>query len=450
MHQSAIRTLLRTTNDRTANSSACAPMLPNVAMPCLMPYDPSMIESGSAPTLSLPDLTASSSLPGGVRDVAIDVSDAYLTDARFDLPGAEGLAIQRLLTLAQSLPSIKFVWAHAAARRVLSSPALHPLAAVALCLSNAAHVCQGEQVFRKEDFVRARQTLLAHKLAADMFSERQILICLDNQRPSLPFDLYEPSTRRLRRDDEFESLVDNLLFAQGGPGFSAEVLPKVRLPLAVILRELIENTDDHAKTNFDGSVLQPNAVRGLLVKRIMEERRFPTKQAGDKPPVPCLEFTIFDSGIGYYNSYRRQLLQGQARGAPVKVGDKQADIIQSHELGPDVPLDTEYAILLKCLGRHSDNAIPDPRPGHRGMGLYEVLRALNMMQGMFEVRTGRIHGYRSFLEGELRIQLEPRSSEMRPGMPKASLLDVANKYVTKPTEHELVRGSVVRVVVPLA
>jgi hypothetical protein len=69
---------------------------------------------------------------------------------------------------------------------------------------------------------------------------------------------------------------------------------------------------------------------------------------------------------------------------------------------------------------------------------------------MLEVRTGRIHGYRSFLEGELRIQLEPDTSETRPGMPKASLLDVDRKVTSFPSPRDLVRGSVVRVVVPLA
>ena len=83
------------------------------------------------------------------------------------------------------------------------------------------------------------------------------------------------------------------------------------------------------------------------------------------------------------------------------------------------------------------------------MGLYEVLRALKMMQGMLEIRTGRIHGYRSFLEGELRLQLEPETSETRPGMPKASLLDVDRNVATYPSPRDLVRGSVVRVVVPL-
>jgi hypothetical protein len=410
-----------------------------------------MTSSGAASPLSLLDLVTTLPLPmTGAGVTEIQVPDSYLTDSRFDLPGVEGLAIQRLLTLAQRATTFKFVWGDTVAQRVLSGPALHPLAGVALSLRNASHICADESLVRHEDFERARQSLLLHRLGADMFSDRQLLICLDYQRPSLPFDLYEPSTKRLRREDEFESLIDDLLFAQRGAGFSAKILPKFRLPLAVILRELIENTDDHAKSDFDGGILKPNAIRGLLVKRIMEERRASVKKAIDEAPVPCLEFTIFDAGIGYYNSYRRQLLRGQARGDPVKVGDKQAETIREHELGPNVPIDTEYAILIKCLERHSENAIPDPRPGHRGMGLYEVLRAVKMMQGMFEIRTGRIHGYRSFLDGELRIQLEPETSQTRPGMPKASLLDVSRKYLTKPTALELVRGAVVRVVVPLA
>lgn len=409
-----------------------------------------MAEHSPTINLLLSDLATTTPLPETGRNVFIEVPDSYLTDDRFELAGVEGLAIQRLITLANSAASLKVMWHTAAARRLLDSPSVHPLAAVVLCLNNAEHALTEDAKLPKDAFERARKKLLGHQIANDMFSDRQALICLDFERPSLPPDLYEPSTRSLRPEADFESLIDDLVYAQHGAGFKAERLSKLRMALAVILRELLENTDDHAKTGFDGSVLKPNSIRGLLVKRILEPRRLPSRAAKNLPPIPCLEFTIFDSGIGYYNSYRRQLLRGQARGDPVVVGDKQADMIRKFELSPEVSLETEYAIVLKCLERHSENAIPDSRPGHRGMGLYEVLRALKMMQGMLEVRTGRIHGYRSFLEGELRIQLEPETSETRPGMPKASLLDVDRKMLKYPAARDLVRGSVVRVVVPLA
>lgn len=399
--------------------------------------------------LLLSDLATTAPLPETGSNVFIEVPDSFLSDERFELAGIEGLAIQRLITLAHDAASLKVIWHAAALRRLLDSPSVFPLAAVAICLNNAEHTLSADAEFLPEAFERARKKLLAHQLTADMFSDRQVLICLDYERPSLPLDLYELSTRELRPEVDFESLIDDLVYAQHGAGFNAKNLSKLRMVLAVILRELLENTDDHAKTDFDGRVLKPNSIRGLVVKRILETRRLPKLTTVNLPPVPCLEFTIFDSGIGYYNSYRRQLLRGQARGEPVVVGDKQADMIRNFELGPEVSVETEYAIVLKCLGRHSENAIPDPRPGHRGMGLYEVLRALKMMQGMLEVRTGRIHGYRSFLDGELRIQLEPDTSETRPGMPRASLLDVDRKLVSYPAPRELVRGSVVRIVVPL-
>lgn len=407
-----------------------------------------MAELSPVVNLSLPDLATTITLPDVGRNVIITIPDGYLNDDRFALPGVEGLAIQRLITLAHGSISLRFQWEPASANRVLSSPAVFPLAAVALCLNNATHHLPKDSILPADSFEKARGRLLSHRFGADMFSDRQIVVCLDNQRPSLPFDFYDPLTRRLRPEADFESLIDDLIFAQRSAGFPAEELSKLRIAMAVILRELLENTDDHAKTDFNGAVLRPNAIRGVILKRIFESRRLAAGKV-EAPPVPCLEFTIFDSGLGYYNSYRRQLLRGQARGNPVMVGGKQADIIRQFELGPDVPVDAEYAIVLKCLARHSESAIPDPRPGHRGMGLYEVLRALKAMHGMLEVRTGRIHGYRSFLEGELKLQLEPTTSKTRPGMPKASLLDVDLKIGTRPAPRELVRGCVVRIVVPL-
>lgn len=408
-----------------------------------------MVASRPVVSLLLSDLTTSASLPEAGSDVHIEVPDSFLSDERLTLPGVEGLAIQRLITLANAAASLRISWQTAAARRLLASPSVHPLAAVSMCLSNAEHTVPGDAKLPPDVLVRARTKILSHRLSVDMFSDRQVVICQDFESASLPFDLYEPSTRKLRPEADFESLLDDLVHAQHAAGFGAKELSKLRMAVAVILRELLENTDDHAKTDSLGGVLKPNSIRGLLVKRILETRRLPTLAATTLPPVPCLEFTVFDSGIGYYNSYRRQLLLGQARGEPVVVGDKLANVVRNSELGPSVPVEIENAIVLKCLGRHAEVAIPDPRPGHRGMGLYEVLRALKAMQGMLEVRTGRIHGYRSFLNGELRLQLEPDTSELRPGMPKASLLDVDRKAVTFPAPREQVRGTVVRVVVPL-
>uniref|UniRef100_UPI004039CDE5 hypothetical protein n=1 Tax=Variovorax sp. BK018 TaxID=3450241 RepID=UPI004039CDE5 len=408
-----------------------------------------MTELGSSEGLSILDFATTRSLPLAAQGATVNVPDEYMKHESLASASVEGLAIQRLLTFAQHSSMLTFVWSDRAMRAVSASPAEYPLAAVAIALTNAVHVQDAGSIPRPFDVEKVREQILKHRLKLDMVSERQILLCLDHEKPSLPTDLYDPSSKRLRRDDEFEAFVDDVLFAQHGVGLNPAHLSKFRLPIAVILRELLENTDDHARTDLDGSVIKPNAMRGLIVKRIMQQRQVPTQRAEGSPPLPSLEFTVFDCGVGYYDSFRRQLLRGQARGLPVEVGSKQVDTIRAHALGPEVPIEVEHSVLLKCLERHSENAIPDPRPGHRGLGLYEVLRALKLLKGLLEVRTGRIHGYRSFLEGELRLQLESASSNTRPGMPKASLLDVKSKYLPKPTAHEMVRGSSVRFVVPL-
>jgi hypothetical protein len=80
--------------------------------------------------------------------------------------------------------------------------------------------------------------------------------------------------------------------------------------------------------------------------------------------VPCFEASIFDSGIGYFASYTRDPLQ------------------------PQTDLKLEWQVLHNCLERHYFPQLADGRPGHRGMGLYEVLRALQVLKGRIEFRTG--------------------------------------------------------------
>lgn len=366
-------------------------------------------------------------LMAGADNVDLLVPDAYLSDERLADASLEALAIQRLLTLASRSTSLMIRWEASVARRILASPAVHPLAALTLCLHGAQHhlpLDQGRDPRLTTD--KARSMLLKHRLQVDMFSDSQVLVCVDHEKPSLPADLYDVNDARLLGEDQFESFVDDFLTSHYTSRLDATRLASRRLPTAVMIRELIENTHDHARSDISGRALKPNGLRGLIVKRVLQERRLPSREASAHgTPLPCLELSVFDSGIGYYESFVR---------AP---------------LGPEVPIAVERDVLLKCLARHSDVSLPDERPGHRGMGLYEVLRALQRVGGLFEVRTGRIHGYRSFLQGEWKLQLEPESSTTRPGMPKPVLLDMTNRMLTRPTPVEHVIGAVVRVVVPL-
>lgn len=377
------------------------------------------------------------------------VPDQYLNDSRLGDPATEALAIQRLIALVQAEQSVEVIWEAAVARRVLKSPALHPLAGITFCLNNARHSFP-------EDHARAprltpnaaRQSLLRHRLQLDTFSDCQLLLCVDHVRPSLPPDLYDPETATLLPEPDFEAFLDDLLSKQSAGALSGAGLNWRRISSAMILRELLENTADHATTDSSGQPIAPNCLRGLIIKRVVQRRLTNDPKASADAEFPSLEFTVFDSGIGFYNSYRRHLFRGLPAGAQTSIGDKPWHILQDTALGPEVTLDTERAVVLKCLERHADLSIPDARLAHRGLGLYEVLRSLQSINGFIEIRTGRLHVYRSFLEGELKTLIEPVDS-LRPGKPKVSFLDFANPKFVKLTPHELLPGSVVRIVVPL-
>jgi hypothetical protein len=135
---------------------------------------------------------------------------------------------------------------------------------------------------------------------------------------------------------------------------------------------------------------------------------------------------VFDTGMGYLQSFTRQPLTDQT------------------DLG------LEWKVFHNCLERHHDPELRDLRAAHRGMGLAEVLRALQDMEGRIEIRTGRLFAQRTFLPGELQALMAPFSSPMahrRQPVPK--MLDYQKKYVGVPTKHDPVVGTAVRVIVPL-
>jgi len=214
--------------------------------------------------------------------------------------------------------------------------------------------------------------------------------------------------------------------------------------VATIVAELFENTDIHGKNDLHGVPFKSNGIRGMMFKRIEltpRSRRHIGARAdisvGNAPAAEplsasaALEISVFDSGVGYFTSYMRQVL------------------------GADTPMAEEWRVLHKCLERHyADSAssapiLPDIRATHTGMGLYEVLRSLQFLKGKFEVRSGRAYGFRTFIAGDTQFQLESPDSTSRPGMPKPVLLDNTLQYVRYPTTNELLIGSAVRVLIPL-
>jgi hypothetical protein len=366
------------------------------------------------------------------RDIAVDnvgisitVPDSYEDEMSAGMAQSEVLAIQRLLTLGRHV-SVRVRWAQHIASRALASPTIFPLLAVLIVLENADHEIEGldnVQVVGALD--AARRKLFKERLKTDLFADTQVVICADSRGRGSPPDLYGADGSMIQRED-FEAIIEELVTHQAATDLSTSSAVHWSSALATIVSELFENADTHGKTELSGLPIKKNGIRGIVLKRTKVERPR-SKDAGDDAarPIEAFELSIFDSGPGFFASFMRKPIQRT------------------------VDLNLEWKVVHSCLERHYEPGLTDVRQAHRGMGLYEVLRALQLLRGSIEIRTGRIYGYRTFMEGEFKFKMEPANSATRPGMPKPQLLDFERRYVAVPSEHELLVGSSVRVIVPL-
>jgi len=335
-----------------------------------------------------------------------------------------------LLSLARNKTPINVRWPPDLLARMPTVASLHPLLSVAASLQGATHESLGTGANDVDELLAsARRQIFTYRLRGDFFTDSQILLCVDARGHGRPLDLYDRSSNGLRSREDIETTVLGVLSPQLNSAETASQKFALAGALAVVVAELFENAHLHGRLDLAKTPVGPDAMRGLLFRRISVT--LPAHQQLGRlvaaREVPGLEVSIFDSGIGYFASYTRQAL------------DSSTD------------LDEEWRVMHQCFARHFDPQQIDHRLRQRGMGLYEVLRALQELKGSIEVRTGRLFAYRSFFEGHLLPQMRPPSGPWaRINLPKPVLLDVQNRLTPRPSVNDAVVGAAVRIVVPLA
>lgn len=375
------------------------------------------ISEGEAPLAELKQL-------GGGLELVVPDDYEQLVSSN-ELSG-EVFAIQRLLAISRLEIQITVLWGLAISQRLPEITRLQPLLAVALMLQGVSHRLSGlESSHSEQVLTAARQGVLKHRLIRDLFSPSQMLLCADSRGHGRPEQLYLSRGGALRPRSHFETLVQEVLATELRATADTAKQFKWASNLGVIVAELFENTDMHAMSDLSGARFSSNAMRGLMFKHI--QLTVQLRDADNKlkdVAKDCLEISVFDTGLGYFRSFTRS--------------DESRDI------------EFEWRVLHKCLERHFDEDISEPRPAHRALGLAEVLRSLQTLAGRIEIRTGRTFGYRTFIDGQLQAQMQPLGSEWsRFAWPKPKLLDATKKVVAIPTAHEDIVGSAIRVIVPL-
>ncbi|WP_143129240.1 hypothetical protein [Variovorax sp. PDC80] len=345
-------------------------------------------------------------------------------------PSGEVFSIQRLLSLARNRTPIRVLWPAGLLARMPSAASLYPLLAVAVSLQGATHESEdigGEEL--SSLLARARRQIFNYRLRGDLFSDNQALLCVDARGHGRPQDLYDRSSNGLRSREDIETTVLSVLSPHLSNTETASQKFVLASALAVIVAELFENTHLHGRLDSSKAPMGPDAMRGLLFNRIAVTLPSHRKSGHliEAHEVPGLEVSVFDSGLGYFASYTRQALDSSTS------------------------LDDEWKVMHKCFSRHFSPEHNDFRQRQRGMGLYEVLRALQELKGSIEVRTGRLFAYRTFFEGELLPQMHAPSGQWaRIRLPKPVLLDVQNKLTPRPSANDAVVGAAIRIVIPLA
>lgn len=378
------------------------------------------------PEALLTDFRWADSLHEGSQ-VLLRVPADYAEVLRAVPTASEVLAVQRLISLARKVAIVRAIWDEPFWNIVCAKTALFPLLSVLLALPRVEHSVETNGVVRELDVSEVRSAVLEHRLARAAALPSDITLCVEGEGNGLSADLYDPATLGMHPRGYFETLAVEALSTRAVSGSGAQRVYDNAALLGTILAELIENSDLHGRLDSRGRPFRDTGVRGLLFRRVTLSLPV-TKPAKHQPKtneVSCFEASIFDSGIGYFAAYTRE------------------------PLGPQTELKYEWQVLHNCLERHYHPELSDARPGHRGLGLYEVLRALQALKGRIEFRTGRLYAYRTFLDGELQAQMKPKAPFAHLAWPEPRLLDVDKKYLALPTEHEQLVGASVRILVPL-
>jgi hypothetical protein len=333
------------------------------------------------------------------------------------------LIIQRFLTAFSTAKKAKFIWSEAALNLIKINAGTSVLLCCAICLDEVIHLTVNLTELRPAALNALREKVEQSRLEPDWFSESSGVVCADYISRGWHSNLYS-SQGVLRSRGDIEDLLNPIIMARVEGLHDADLIKKWKDSLVSVVYELFENTHVHARFDLDGATIKKNVIRTLIVRGTKEFTGGNSKKIAPREYRDCLEISVLDSGIGFFGSTFKESISNE------------------------VDLSVEWLNVRKCMEKHVDEE--PPSNSHRGIGLYEVLRALHFLKGAIQIRSGNTFGYRSFFPGDFQWQMEEKNSGQRPGMPKSRLLDFVDPYRPSPTRNSLVNGIVAKTIVPLA
>lgn len=208
-----------------------------------------------------------------------------------------------------------------------------------------------------------------------------LTLCADHFEKKYPFLFYKklgPNDFEIRNRSDFRSVAKSIL---------NDVLRKNRIEtwhnefsdsFGSVLFEVFKNTEDHALLDLRGKVLT-KSMRGIYVRFFgipiasipniasgfapLEDYLSSRAKCSNGKQLQMLELSIFDSGIGFAQSWTRRPLES-------------------------LTIEAEIDAVQACFSEQTRKSRKE-----FGQGLPHVLRLLNQRHGFLRLRTGRLSLY---------------------------------------------------------
>jgi hypothetical protein len=230
-----------------------------------------------------------------------------------------------------------------------------------------------------------------------------ILTCFSGAKNEFLLPLYERSNfDGVRGIGDFENLTQRLI-AVCDPSVLRNMPATFIQSLALLIRELFENTNDHASTDEFGrkySWSYPN-VRGILAKYIS----FSPHEKNVMESFDDVPHRLFfqKAMLNYSASKTIDFLELAVIDCGPGIAKRWLSHVRPHENIDDISIDEEEKLVKETfeLGKTSK-----PING-TGVGLYTVIKSLVLLKALLRLRTGRLCLYQDF-SGGAASTFEPR------------------------------------------
>lgn len=241
------------------------------------------------------------------------------------------------------------------------------------------------------------------------------------EKYAFPSCFYFPQGTNLLNNSDFYTLLLGRAIKNFHP--RTEITSQEVDSLALAIQELIENTEQHGKNEFNTGRVK-RSVRGLIIDYKFIKRSAEIEEIAGK-----------DTPITNY-LHNLQTTKGSIYLLEISIFDSGEGILKTFNSEKNISLEEEVKVIEKSFAKGETSKAENQ--GY-GRGLHNVRTILNKRSGFLSLRTGRVSLYRDFNTNLL------TEDEMTP----LSLYDEFNRSKNEYKELTHAEGLAISILVPL-